>query len=171
MDDFAPRLDDGNWPQLPVGIQIHPTLFTAGQPSEGQLAELAKAGCRTVINLALLTSTNALQDERAVVTALGMEYLHLPVVFEQPTVADYLACEAALLARQDQKTLLHCALNWRVSSFIAAHRVRNLDWTEAAAWAAVRQVWEPDKVWLPLITELMAKPTDSPKPTDISHPA
>jgi protein tyrosine phosphatase (PTP) superfamily phosphohydrolase (DUF442 family) len=144
-----------------VGISILPALFTAGQPSETQMAEVAKAGCRTVINLALPTSTNALPDERAVVTHLGMEYLHLPVSFEHPTVADYLACETALLARQKQKTLLHCALNWRVSSFIAAYRVRNLGWTEAAAWAGVRQVWDPDQVWRPLIADLMARPKGS----------
>src|SRR5262245_5375215 len=95
------------WPELPAGILVHPRLFTAGQPSEEQMSAVARAGCRTVINLALTTSTNALPDERKVVSGLGMEYVHLPVVFEQPTLADFLACESALLSRRNEKVLLH----------------------------------------------------------------
>jgi len=158
--------EDSNWPALPVGIQIHPNLFTAGQPSVAQLALLAKCGCRTVINLALATSTNALSDEAGVVRGLGMEYLHLPVNFEQPTVVDYLACEVELLARRQQKTLLHCALNWRVSSFMAVYRVRQEGWTPAAAWVAVRQVWEPDAAWKPFIEGLMRRKLVVPASTD-----
>ena len=46
-------------------------------------------GVKTVINLALPTSDHALSDERAVVESAGMNYVHIPVVFEVPTQADF----------------------------------------------------------------------------------
>ena len=145
---------NSEWPDLPAGILVQPALMTSGQPSISDFSRLAKAGVRTVINLALPTSSNALPDERTVVTGLGMEYLDIPVPFESPGETQYLACEVALRARSAQPVLLHCALNYRVSSFVAIYRVRRLGWTPEAAWAGVRAVWEPDAVWERVIRRL-----------------
>ena len=60
-------------------------LLTSGQPTASQMAEIARIGVQTVINLALPTSDNALPDEESLVRSLGMEYIHIPVEWEQPT--------------------------------------------------------------------------------------
>lgn len=67
---------------------ISETLATAGQPTAEQLAAIASAGYGVVINLALPTSDRALPNEEAIVTGLGMDYVAIPVVWEEPTLAD-----------------------------------------------------------------------------------
>jgi len=133
-------------------------VSTGGQPTEGQLAALAASGVRTVINLALPTSTHALPDERAVVTGLGMEYVAIPVVFEAPTGADFSRFCTEMAARRDQRLFIHCALNCRVSAFVALHRVLHQGWSRDAAWAALREIWEPDEVWSRFLEERLSPP-------------
>lgn len=128
-------------------------LATAGQPTEEQLRAVAIAGFRSVINLALPTSTGALLDERASVTALGMEYVHIPVDFAAPTATDYAKFTAELVARPGQTVFIHCAANWRVSAFMALYRVNTLGWNREAAFAELHQVWEPDAVWSRFLDE------------------
>ena len=136
--------------------RLNERLLTAGQPTEAQLRSVAASGVRTVINLALSTSTHALPDERATVTAAGMEYVHLPVNFEAPTAANFADFTAALDARHDRKLFIHCAANWRVSTFVALYRIKTLGWPVEAAIAGLRQVWEPDAVWTHFIAEQLA---------------
>jgi protein tyrosine phosphatase (PTP) superfamily phosphohydrolase (DUF442 family) len=106
---------------------------TGGQPTEEQLAALAASGVRAVINLALPTSAYALPDERGEVTELGMGYIAIPVVFEAPTAADFARFCAEMKARHGQRLFIHCALNCRVSAFVAPHRVRHEGWSREDA--------------------------------------
>ena len=131
-------------------------ISTGGQPTEEQLAALAASGVQAVINLALPTSTHALPNERAVVTGLGMEYVAIPVVFEAPTAADFARFCAEMAARRGQRLFIHCALNCRVSSFVALHRVLQEGWSRDAAWAALREIWEPDDVWSRFLEDRLA---------------
>jgi protein tyrosine phosphatase (PTP) superfamily phosphohydrolase (DUF442 family) len=142
-------------------------LLTAGQPTEAQLRSVAGAGVQTVINLALPSSTHALPDERATVTALGMEYVHLPVNFEAPTVANFTDFTAALEARRDRKLLVHCAANWRVSAFVALYRIKTLGWPAEAALTDLRQVWEPDAVWTRFIEEQLGQDKGEDPPLNV----
>ncbi len=57
-------------------------IGTGGQPTPGQLADVAEAGYTTVINLAMHDSDNALRDKGSIVSSLGMDYVHIPVPFE-----------------------------------------------------------------------------------------
>ena len=70
---------------------ISERLGTAGQPSEDQFRTLRDAGFEVIINLALPTSCNAMADEGAIVTGLGMSYVHIPVDFTAPTSEDLCA--------------------------------------------------------------------------------
>jgi hypothetical protein len=60
--------------------QVFDWLWTSGQLSEHDIAELPLLGVETVINLALPTSSNALPGEAELVTVQGMNYIHIPVV-------------------------------------------------------------------------------------------
>lgn len=130
-------------------------VSTGGQPTEEQLAALAVSGVQAVINLALPTSTHALPDERAVVTGLGMEYVAIPVVFEAPAAADFARFCAEMAARRGQRLFIHCALNCRVSAFVALRRVLQEGWSRESAWAALREIWEPDEVWSRFLEECL----------------
>jgi protein tyrosine phosphatase (PTP) superfamily phosphohydrolase (DUF442 family) len=70
-------------------IEISPVLGTAGQPKRNQFVDIAAAGYQCVINLATSSSENAIADESDLVTELGMEYIHIPVVWKAPQRADF----------------------------------------------------------------------------------
>lgn len=124
-----------------------PRLATGGQPTSEQIAELARTGFQVVINLALPTSPNALPNEAELVTAAGMEYVAIPVVWEAPTLDDLARFFAALEAAGDRPTFVHCALNWRVSCFVYLYRVLKLGLpAEEAVWD-LWAIWEPNDTW------------------------
>ncbi len=133
-------------PQIRNFRRLDEWVATGGQPTAEQFRELAAAGTRAVINLALPTSTYALPDEPELVASLGMAYVPIPVVFEAPRAEDFDRFCAELANRRGQKVFVHCALNYRVSAFVALYRVRH-GGELAAAWAEMRTIWEPDEVW------------------------
>jgi uncharacterized protein (TIGR01244 family) len=137
-------------------LPLTDTLATAGQPTREQLSAIAAAGFEVVINLALPTSDNAIPEEGDIVYALGMHYIHLPVVWEQPTLADFEHFCVAMTNCASERVFVHCAANMRVSVFVALYRIRRLGWDREVAFAAVREIWEPDAVWHGFIERVLA---------------
>jgi protein tyrosine phosphatase (PTP) superfamily phosphohydrolase (DUF442 family) len=126
---------------------ISPSLYTSGQPTEAQLVLVRDQGVGLVVNLALSSSDRALKDERSSVEALGMRYVHIPVLFDAPSEEDYVRFEQTLLAQGAESTWVHCALNYRVSSFVAVYAHRNLGWSKAESDALRTRFWQPDPTW------------------------
>ena len=126
-------------------------LTTSGQPSEEQLARIRALGVTHVVNLGLHDHEKALPDEAASVAALGMDYIHIPVVFDAPTETDY-ARFAATMRVLDGKTIhVHCIANMRVSAFFYRWRRETLGVGEEEARAAMARIWRPGGVWAELI--------------------
>lgn len=74
-------------PQIPESVDpsvipnyrlVKPGLATAGQPSPEALRKLKEQGFRTVINLRTETEPGV-KEEEAIVKALGLEYVSVPV--------------------------------------------------------------------------------------------
>lgn len=137
--------------------QVDRGLATAGQPSESQLREISSAGYEVVINLGLLDPRYCLPDEARLVSELGLEYHHVPVVFGSPRVADFERFVEIMESCRGRKTFVHCALNWRVSAFVGLYGEMRLGWSRAAADAHMRTFWEPDEVWKDLAFQCRAK--------------
>src|SRR5580704_18143777 len=126
-------------------------ITTSGQPTEPQLAEIRALGVRHVINLGLHSHEKALPDEAASVSRLGMNYLPIPVDFQNPTDADFAQFCAAMDRLQDVPVHVHCIANYRVSALFYRYRrdVRGTD--EAQARADMEQLWQPEGVWAAFI--------------------
>ncbi len=122
-------------------------ITTSGQPSEGQLAEIAQLGVVRVVNLGLHTHERALKDEGATVVGLGMEYVHMPVDFERPTEDDFARFCEEMGRVAEQPVHVHCILNARVSAFFYRYRRDVLGEDDAAALAEMESVWRPGGVW------------------------
>ena len=91
-------------------------------------------------------STNALPDEGGFVTESGMNYFHIPVPFEAPT-REHLSLFLKLMKTlEGDKVWVHCALNWRVSAFMAHYQKRILKLPELEV-VPMLESWEPDKIW------------------------
>jgi len=140
-------------------IQISETLATSGQPTEAQMGEIAAAGYKVVVNLALGKSENALADEAATVRALRMTYHHIPVVWEAPQLSDFEQFVPLMDSLAGQKVFLHCVANYRASMFVALYAEKRWGWTRAQADAHIRRIWEPDEVWAKFIESVRGNAT------------
>jgi uncharacterized protein (TIGR01244 family) len=126
-------------------VSVNEQYATAGQPSEEQLAGAAAAGFKTIINLATINPRYSLKDEGASARALGMTYHHIPVEWDKPTDADFQAFEAAMQAAPNDKTLVHCAANYRATAFYGLYAMKHLGWSKAEAEKLRASVWKDDK--------------------------
>ncbi len=136
-------------------LQLSPLLHTAGSPTLQDLSDLRAAGVSVVINLALMTSSDALPAEDALVKNLEMEYWHIPVIWEAPTRQNLLDFFAAMEACRERMILVHCVKNMRVSAFIYLYRVLRLGWAEASARPDLLKIWEPQGIWDDFIAEML----------------
>jgi len=136
---------------------VDEAIGTSGQPTVAQLAGIAQAGYRTVINLALHDDPRySLPDEAGTVRSLGMDYVHIPVQFATPTEADLKAFFAAMDAHGGEKVWVHCAANMRVSAFLGLYRVLRQGWPKDKAFELMRGLWEPNEVWSAFIAKALA---------------
>ena len=144
-------------------VALGERVGTAGQPTAEQFKAVRDAGYELVINLALPTSTNALPDEREVVTTLGMDYVHIPVSFEAPALEDVRRFFEAMDGSVGRKVFVHCAMNMRVSAFMYLYRTvrENGDPDEAAD--ELHRLWVPNAVWQQFIDDA-AEALGGPRP-------
>jgi protein tyrosine phosphatase (PTP) superfamily phosphohydrolase (DUF442 family) len=140
-------------------LKVNDQLITGGQPTEEQLKAVAAEGFATVINLATSDSRTALQDEAGVVQALGLKYHHIPVDWAAPKDLDFEAFEAAMQSSAGDKTLIHCAANFRVTAFYSLYALKHLRWTAAQAAEFRSTIWQGSDypVWVSFIERLTAQ--------------
>ena len=138
-------------------VRLSEQVGTAGQPTREQLAAVARAGYQVVVNLATLDSEEALPDEQDVVEALGLEYVHIPVVWERPTRADLDRFFQAMDRGKDKKVFVHCIANARVSAFMALYRVLRLGWPLEKTLDDVHRLWVPNEAWQRFMDDMMRK--------------
>jgi uncharacterized protein (TIGR01244 family) len=127
--------------------RLSPRLATSGQPAVTDLPAIRRAGFQHLINLALPTSPGALPDEAAAAAASGLEYLHLPVDFEQPELERALQLFHALDERRDANVFVHCAANNRVSALLSVYRTLRGDVSFRQARDDLNAIWEPNHTW------------------------
>ncbi|MBW4474161.1 MAG: protein tyrosine phosphatase family protein [Stenomitos rutilans HA7619-LM2] len=140
---------------IPNFLQISETVATAGQPTEAQIAAIQAAGYRVVINLALPSSTNALPHEQALVEAQGMIYVHIPVLWEAPALADVEQFFSTMQAHAEQPRFVHCAKNMRVSAFMYLYRRLYEGVDEMIARRDLQSIWIPNDRWQAFIAQVV----------------
>lgn len=115
---------------LPNGRAPLPRVVTGGQPSAEQLAGLAAAGFRTVVNLRADGEPSPVGEPEAAVEGLGMRYVHIPVAGAEGldrenarALSEVLADEAAY------PVAVYCGSGNRVGALLALEAA----WIERAA--------------------------------------
>jgi protein tyrosine phosphatase (PTP) superfamily phosphohydrolase (DUF442 family) len=138
--------------------KVDDNVITGGQPTAEQLKSVSEEGFETVVNLATERPDSTL-DEAGLVRSLGMAYYHIPVEWNDPKPADFESFENVIQGLGDQKTLIHCAANFRVTAFFSLYAMKHLGWSEARADAFRMLVWQGSDfpVWEKFIRDLKAK--------------
>ncbi len=127
-------------------MEIGPGLYRGGQPDKVGYERLRDMGIRTVVNF------RTGDDERAMVEALGMKYIHIPVHFRwfggelpEEAVARFFAIvdDAA-----HGPVFFHCKRGAdRTGAFAALYRVTRQGWSIDRAYSEARDVgmrwWYP----------------------------
>ena len=127
-------------------IQLDDRVATSGQPTVAQFSLVKEAGYTTVINLAPKSHENALGNEDEILERIGIRYIHLPVIFTNPTREDFDRFVDALESCDDDRIWVHCAANMRVSAFFFKYRTERLGWSTDEAEIDLHRIWEPGKV-------------------------
>lgn len=127
--------------------QVNENLACSGQPTEEQLKDVADNGYKVIINLALIGTKYSLPDEARSVAGLGLVYHHIPVQFDSPQVSELEEFLSLMQQHAGEKTLVHCAANYRASCFtglylLATHQLNPDEMTDF-----IESTWQPDRVW------------------------
>ncbi|MGB0894192.1 MAG: fused DSP-PTPase phosphatase/NAD kinase-like protein [Parashewanella sp.] len=92
--------------------------FSGGQPTQQQLAKLAKLGVQNIINLRPLSEQN--WNEKQYVESLGMKYYSIPVAgLKGLTTGNADKLKRLLDKVADQSAFVHCASGNRVGALKA----------------------------------------------------
>ena len=123
-----------------------------------QLQAAGDEGFDTIINLATINPRYSLDDEAGLVQSLGMVYHHTPVDWENPKVSDFAAFEQVMQALLTEKTLIHCAANFRVTAFYSLYAQKHLGWSAAQAEEFRASIWQGSDypVWEAFIADMPA---------------
>ncbi|MBW4558345.1 MAG: protein tyrosine phosphatase family protein [Trichormus sp. ATA11-4-KO1] len=136
-------------------LNISDVIATSGQPTAKQLVRISESGFQVIINLALPTSDNALPNEQEIVESQSMEYIHIPVVWEQPTIEDVTEFFRVMEANANKKIFVHCAANMRVSAFMYLYRRLYQGINDEDAKKDLHRIWMPNKIWNKFIQEVL----------------
>jgi len=136
-------------------LKISDTIATAGQPTEVEFSEIKDSGYQVVVNLALPESKNALPNEKAVVESQGMQYVHIPVIWEHPTLEDFQRFVSVLETNPNKSIFVHCAMNMRVSAFMYLYRRIFQHMSDEDAKKDLDKIWVPNDTWQNFIVQVI----------------
>lgn len=123
-------------------VSINEQISTGGQPTQEQFEAAREEGYTAVINLAPVDAeNNALEDEEGLLASLGLDYVHIPMVWDDPKPEQFNAFCSAMEKVGNQKVLVHCAANYRVSAVISSYAIKHLGWSVKQADSLVNKIW------------------------------
>ena len=136
-------------------LALSKDLFTAGMPKAEQLTDAAQKGVQTVINLTVAAADDALPNEKELLESLGVEYVHIPVEWGNPTRQNLEDFMNAMDAHKEARVLVHCQANYRATGFVMLYRVLRLGWKKEDAFQDLRKIWNPEKfpIWQSFIDQ------------------
>ena len=132
-------------------VKINELISTSGQPKIEELELIANEGFEVIINLAMPTTSNALENEDKIVSSLNMSYIHIPVDFENPKISDLKLFLNILQALGANKVWIHCAKNYRVSAFMYVYHKYILHTPFEEIDLSIFDKWKPSLIWQELM--------------------
>ena len=145
----AASYDDGNGLALLNQIDYSASLTTSGLPTEAELALIASAF------LAFSNHPKRVPNEDVIVRSLGLQFIHIPVDWDSPSLADFETFAAIMQTAPVGKTLVHCEVNFRASVFGFLYQVLYAGADMDDAMSVMQSVWVPNDTWQGFIVRVM----------------
>lgn len=124
---------------------VSETLVSSGQISPAHIASLSDEQIDLVINLTV-DDNDLNAREGFEVTSQGIDYIHIPVDWDNPTEHDLQLFMSILDAASNQKVLVHCFANYRASAFIYLYRTLKQGVDPEIARTDLDAIW-PQSAW------------------------
>lgn len=128
-------------------------LVSSGQPTPEEFAAIRAAGYQVIINLVPADAQMALADEAQAVANLGLEYIHIPVIWDSPQAHDLDLFVEAMEKNRGKKVFVHCEVNYRASAFLYLYRRNVLGIDQKQARQDLQWIWAPNATWKKFIQE------------------
>jgi protein tyrosine phosphatase (PTP) superfamily phosphohydrolase (DUF442 family) len=122
-------------------VEVSDAIATSGQPSAAHFHQAREEGYQVVVNLAPDGLPTSLAEEQELVGELGLDYYHLPVPWDEPTLDLLDQFERLMTSLKGRRTLIHCQANYRVTAFFGSYAVAHLGWPQDRADALINQIW------------------------------
>lgn len=146
---------DSNGLSLLNRIDYSPSLTTAGQPTEAELSLIASAGFDRVIFLAFTNHPKAVAHEDDIVRDQGLQFIHIPVEWDSPSLADFAAFAAVMQTFGSGRTLVHCEVNFRASVFGFLYQVLFEGSDVDEAMSMMQSIWVANDTWEAFIVRVV----------------
>ena len=82
-----------------------------------------------------------------------MNYIHIPVVWKSPKKEQFELFSSVMKHHVDKSIWIHCALNWRVASFIFLYSTKYLRIPEEEARKKMESIWTCNETWSAFIEQ------------------
>lgn len=132
-------------------------LASSGQPTREQLPLIKAAGIEAVVNLAPVTDPGAIPEEGALFGELGIEYVHIPIDWEKPPLADIESFFNAMAKFHGKKILVHCYANARASAMVYLWRTHKVGDSGSEPRQTLEKIWSNNEGYeLPNVPQWLA---------------
>jgi protein tyrosine phosphatase (PTP) superfamily phosphohydrolase (DUF442 family) len=136
-------------------LRLSSRITTSGMPQKDEIDLIAGLGVDSVISLVPENVGSDWPGEKDRVTAAGMTFSRIPVIFKSPEIADFKLFQQWMANHATQKIHVHCEVNMRVSVFMALHRMVMENWPESRAMAPIGEIWQPNEIWQDFIKKVL----------------
>lgn len=142
--------------------KVDNTVGCAGATDPKALAEVAKRGYKSVLNLREATEKDARVDEsKAAAESAGLKYIHLPFVTAKPDPAVADAFIKIVTDKANQPIYIHCGGAIRVSGLWMAKRILVDKWPEEKALEEANLIGPPSETVLKFAREYVKSKSKS----------
>mgnify|MGYP001261799410 FL=1 len=119
------------------------------------MALIAAAGYDRVIFLAFTNHPKAVAHEDDIARGLGLQFIHIPIAWESPSLGDFAAFAAVMQTFGSGRTLVHCEVNFRAAVFGFLHQVLYEGADVDDAMSLMQSTWVPNDTWEAFMRRVM----------------
>jgi len=122
-------------------------IGTSGQPEPEDFTWIKENGYHVVLNITPSYMHYYLEEEAEICKLLNLKYIHFPIDYKDINVENFSTFSNLLNENAENKMLIHCGANVKVSVLMHAYMVLKVGRDEAKSQNVLFKIQYPDKYW------------------------